>query len=283
MEPALKELSSASASLGRFVDDARKVLKTHKKGANIALKAPGELAGLAKNHKLFSQVDASELAARLLADIRTLEREASQAAQREIVAMLSHVDAALREQGVALTGHYPELQCGVLTLEFGKGASGMTCSLFFGPGVARLASLPGGDAEAIVAAINEQNRRLDEELRPDADFLALAYQAWETANFRRRCSGDARAPILAVLADLCFLRQSSRFLRNPGRSSFAPFGQVELAYQLFWLSNRSLDQEELVLGVATREDVKNRQSLWVPRNLKGDGVHYSTMGFRRGE
>jgi hypothetical protein len=136
--------------------------------------------------------------------------------------------------------------------------------------------------EQVAAGVTDAYKELETALLPDDEFLTALRDAWRLARMRRGESPDGgNAPILSVLAELCFARQTPQFLRNPVRSAFAPYGQTALSYQLFTLRSRRVGDQELTLGIATREEVKSRSSLWVPRNRNGEGVHYASLGFRR--
>jgi hypothetical protein len=197
--------------------------------------------------------------------------------------MLSTLATRLSEQGRTLTGHYPELVCDVLTLAIDIGAAGIVVSLWYGPRLHRLADIPGGDVDKIAQAVAAAFTDLESSLLPDDRFLPLLLDAWHRASARRALPGDEpRCPILEVLAELAFLRQDPKFYRHPTRSNFATYDQTHLSYQLFRLQERRCRNWELSLGIATRDEVKDRESLWIPRNLRGEGVHYSTLSFRKG-
>ena len=107
------------------------------------------------------------------------------------------------------------------------------------------------------------------------------FTAAETSNPASLNTDDGRAPILDVLSALAYLAQKETFHRNPVRSLFKSYGATALSYQLFKLRDRRYLDLELVMGIATREDVRRRASVWVPRNLRGDGNHFSTLEFRK--
>lgn len=282
VEEARKELQALVKQLEKLLESSKNVTKAEKSGKNISLYAAAELAEARKRLLGLGKLDLSQLSASLGAGLESLEASAKKTAERELVRLLGDLEAKLKLSGLALTGHYPELLCGVFTIEFETAARGMTANLYYGPRIARLATVPGGDVEKIAAAIVEASQELEESLIPAESFHEMLHQAWTQLHLRKGTqSSQAALPILDVLAELCFVRQNDRFRRNPVRAAFQPYGQVSFSYQLFRQGRGDDDSRELVLGIATREDVKKKESLWVPRRQGGLGTHYSTLGFRR--
>lgn len=282
VEDSQKELQGLSRQLAKLLEASKEVIKAEKSGKNISLYAAAELGATRKRLTDLGKLDLPQLLASHGAGLEELATGARKSAERELVRLLGDLETLLKGAGFALSGHYPDLVCGVFTIEFETTAKGMTANLFYGPRIARLATVPGGDVEKIAAAVVEATRELEESLIDADSFHDLLHLAWTQLHARRGGpSSPGPLPILEVLAELCFVRQNDRFRRNPVRAAFQPYGQVSFSYQLLRQGRTDDETRELVLGIATREDVKRKESLWIPRKQSGLGTHYSTLTFRR--
>jgi ElaB/YqjD/DUF883 family membrane-anchored ribosome-binding protein len=277
-----KELQGLARQLEKLLEASGAVVKADKSGKNISLYAAAELAATRKRLADLGKLELPGLVASLRAGLEEMAAAAKQSAERELVRLLGDLETLLKDAGFTLSGHYPELLCGVFTIVFETTTKGMTASLYYGPRIARLATVPGGDVEKIAAAVVEATRELEESLIEADSFHELLHQAWTQLHARRgNQSSQGPLPILEVLAELCFARQTDRFRRNPVRAAFQPYGQVSFSYQLQRQGRTEDEAQELVLGIATREDVKKKESLWIPRKQGGLGTHYSTLTYRR--
>jgi hypothetical protein len=280
---ALKEISELSRLVGKTVETASKILKAREAGKNISLYAAEEIAGFKKALAALREKEKSHQVAlnSLEKHLSELEAEALGAAELELSRRLTELEKMLSAKGHSLSGHYPELTCDVVTVSFVRSAAGLTVTVSYGPGLEKLGS-SDGNIENIAKAVLGALEDLDKSLIPDETTLALLHSAWRSVLFKKGLRPEVTfVPILDALAELSFLRQDRKFFRNPLRGNFTSYGQAAFSYQLFKLKTRLVGNEELLLGIATREDVKNRESLWVPKNLRGEGVHYSKLGFRR--
>jgi hypothetical protein len=260
----------------------RKVSKVAGAGGNATLAAAEELA-VARKSIAGLEDSAGALVAQAKAALKEIEDMGRKSAQKEAMRLLSDLNENLvAGGGTALSGHYPEVHSGALTLLFDLSAKGMSVTLYYGPRLDKLAVVAGADAGKLFEALMAEQKKLDEAVEPAADFLPQLVEAWQVAGALRttRAPSDAM-PILEVLSMLAYRRQSGNFHRNPTKAAFSTFGQTAFSYQLHMLTERRTGDLELVLGIATREDVKKKASLWVPRNARGDGNHFSTLGFRK--
>jgi len=277
-----KLLAGHQRKLEALAAALRKISKVAGSDGNPTLAAAEEL-GVAKKSIAALEKVSAPLVAEAKAALSEIEAAGRKSAQREAMRLLADLNGELVEKGgPALTGHYPEVRCGALTLLFDLSAKGMSVTLYFGPRLEKLAVVAGVDVDKLLKAVVEEQQNLDEAVEANEEFLPMLVEAWRAAGALQssRAPSDA-LPILDVLSMLAFRRQSDGFHRNPTRSAFASYGQTIFAYQLHKLTERRTGDLELVLGIATREDVKARASLWVPRNARGDGNHYSTLGFRK--
>ena len=277
-----KELQGLSRQLEKLLEASSGVVKAEKSGKNISLYAAAELATTRKRLTDLGKLELPRLIESLGTGLEEMTAAAKKSAERELVRLLGDLEGLLKDAGLTLSGHYPELLCGVFTIVFETTAKGMTASIFYGPRIARLASVPGGDVEKIAAALVDATKELEDSLIETDRFHELLHRAWTQVHARRgNQSSQGPLPIIEVLTELCFARQTDRFRRNPVRVAFQPYGQVSFSYQLLRQGRRSDEARELVLGIATREDVKKKESLWIPRKQGGLGTHYSTLTYRR--
>lgn len=280
-DEALGQLQTLSRQLEKLLEAGRAVIRVEKAGKNISLYAAAELSAARKKLTELRKMELAVPVDSLGAGLDEMEAAAKKSAERELVRLLGDLEVRLKDAGFALSGHYPELVCGVFSITFETTAKGMAANLFYGPKIGKLATVVGGDVERIAEAVIAASKELDDSLIEAESFPDLLHRAWTQAHARRGSQAQGALPILEVMTELCFVRQSGRFRRNPVRASFKPYGQVSFSYQLFRQGRAEEGELELTLGIATREDVKKKESLWVPRNLRGLGTHYSTLGFRR--
>ena len=278
----LKGLEGSARALKDLSEAGKAVLRARGKGKNIALSCPQEVAKL---RKLLERVRDSEIEAGTrgaLEELARLEGEARDRAESEAMRLLADLDTAARARSMTLRGRYPEVTIGPLTLRFELTAKGMRVRLDWGPGIETLETLSRAEPDAVLEAVSKVLGELEGAVLPDEEFLRLVCKARDLAALRRgREPTPGPQPILDVLAMAALLRQPDRFLRNPVRSAFSTYGQAMFAYQLSRLETRRVDDVELALGIAAREDVKDGRSLWIPRRLSGEGTHYATLDLRR--
>ncbi len=278
-----KELAGLAARTDKAAEAARKLGKLASSGRNLVVEGAEELALLKKTLPELKDSNLPQLVAGLNDSLAPLQQAAEADAQREVVRMLDALSQRLSASGLPLEGRYPELTCGVFTLLFENSAKGLQVTLFYGPRIARLEQVAGAEVEKVEKAVLEARKALEEGLLPQETFLPSLLEAWRMVHLRWGRSPEGPVPLLRVLAELCFSVQEEKFLRNPSRTTFRPYGQTSFSYQLSRCEIRSAEGMTMALGIATREDVREGHSLWVPRAARGEGVHYSTLSFRRAE
>jgi len=280
---ASKSIAGLAQKLEKTAEAAKKLGKLASSGRNLVVEGAEELSLVRKLLPELREGNLPLLAAGLHDALAPLQQAAEAAAQREVVRMLETLHQRLEARGLPLEGRYPELTCGLFTLLFENTTKGLVVSLFYGPRIARLEQIPGAEVDKIEKAVVEAAKALEDGLLAADAFLPALLAAWRMAHLRSGRTPDGPVPILSVLAELCFSAQDDRFLRNPAKGTFRPYGQVSFSYQLYRCGERTTGDMTLGLGIATREDVRNGDSLWVPRTARGEGVHYSTLTFRRSE
>ena len=281
-EELAKELGGYARHLTKAVSMAGKVASAEKKGKNIALFAATELQAAKKLLDELQKEPMLDRMDQLHAILVQREKDALKSAEREAMRLLSDLDGRMRQEGLHLAGHYPEVTCDIFTLVFQLTGKGMQVSFYYGPQIEKLDTVAGADTDSIWKTFKALRKTLTDSLLPAETFLPMARKAWRTAHaIAGNSSPQGALPILDVLHALAFINQKDAFRRNPVRSAFRSYSATALSYQLFLQRERRFDDQELVMGIATREDVRSKSSLWVPRNLRGDGNHFATMEFRK--
>lgn len=213
-------------------------------------------------------------------------RQALEAARAEARAALEHerallagrVAEGLQAAGIAVEGNLPQLRAGPFTLEFDFGGKARV-TIWFGPKKERLAVMPL-DADALVRKVVEMHRDLFRGEDDTTAFLADVERAYRVCLARFALADGERVPITALMAEVAFLRQDERFVTDPRREHFRPFGRVEFAAALSRLRTLRVGSRELRLDVATLSQTrKPADHLWVPRGR--EGVNVATAAFIR--
>lgn len=144
------------------------------------------------------------------------------------------------------------------------------------------ARIPLGETELDPAAILKERERLTQALagkdfQPEQFFETL-HRAYKRAGGR---NGD-RVELVEVLAELAFLMQSDKFLKNPVREHYKPYGKVRLAWDLARLRKAGLlqhDGRRFSLGTATIGTTKNKDRVLYLEGPGGKGQYYLTIAF----
>ena len=207
-----------------------------------------------------------------------LSREAFQRARS---AMGSALSRRLAEEGLELSGNYPRMTCGLLSLEFTLEGRGRV-AIFFGPRIERLALVPI-DPEAIAGAVFSIHEDLNRKDFDEEAHITLLLEAYRRALVIREEPAGTPVPIADVLLQAAILKQDEKFHLNPVRPGFTSYGKVRFAYDLCRLKRRSVLDQELHLTVASMEQTRQPgRHLWVPRGPRDPrGTHYSMLSFRR--
>ncbi|MFH1077091.1 MAG: hypothetical protein V1753_09735 [Pseudomonadota bacterium] len=205
------------------------------------------------------------------------EAHAIQARFKNIIA--SDLDERLKPSGLIVKGHFPELKCGIFTLEFLFGKLGAV-KIYYGPKITLLKkTLLAAEsvAEAVIELFNEFNEPLDEPVF--IKNLEVAYNKACMQEGKKTGEGSA-VPICMVMQEMTFLRQKRDFLINPIKENFSSYGRVKFSYDLARLKNRTYKDKKLALVVAAMAQTKQQESsLWVPNLPGGDGSHYTSLSF----
>lgn len=190
------------------------------------------------------------------------------------------LERILKEQGLSLTGNYPELKTWLFTIEldFTHGEA----TLWYGPRQERLSQcrlLP----HLVAQEVNKQKKQLGSNLGA-GDILPRLLRAYERARLMVGAKRD-EVPINEVLIEMAFLVQESRFRHDPRRDNYRSYGRADFSYDLFRARTGQAEQANLFtkrlrLITATRALTKRRQDfLWIPDDETGKGTVYSHLKF----
>ena len=213
---------------------------------------------------------------------RLLE-EARQAQERFKNTIAAELADLLRPHGIEITGNFPELKCGILTLLFSFEKGG-TVKIYYGPKISLLKKVrveSGKIAKAVISLVKELNASpIDDE-----QFIKELYESYTRGLARgegRKDEGGqpSAVPIGAVMQEMAFLRQKPSFRIDPKKENFASYGRVKFSYDLARLKIKRFEEKGLRLVVASMEQTKKEEtSLWVPNIPHGDGTHYAFVVF----
>jgi hypothetical protein len=184
--------------------------------------------------------------------------------------------------GRKVSGQYPVLRIGMYSIrfdfEFGEAV------LFFGPEIERLQAKIPLSADAICNSLI----RFDEELRsPPLDndrFLQDLMQAYSRSlKIEGRPRGE-KLPVLRVLAEYVFIKQSKKFFADPQRGHFKGFSRVGLSYDLYRFKKSGMADSGFHLHIATFDATTDKgNALWIPDNEDGEGTYYSYISMDKTE
>ncbi len=188
------------------------------------------------------------------------------------------LEDALKQVDFELSGHYPLLKAMFYTIEVKLETNSVV--IWYGPEQERLDAcklIPEIAAKKLEASHKKiVNRDLDDET-----FLLNLFEAYKTATHHiEKKIGDS-IPVSDILLEYALLVQSKKFRTNPVKSSYKEYGRVFFSYDLYRLTERTIENHELSLVTATRAYTRRRAGfLWIPSNEKGDGTYISHIRFR---
>ena len=211
-----------------------------------------------------------------------LLKEASLAQERFKNSIAAELADFLRPHGLDISGNFPELRCGILTLIFSFGKGGIV-KVYYGPRISLLKKVPV-EAEKIGEAVISILKELNDPPLDDEQFIKQIYMSYLSALMRegRRDEDEqpSAVPIVGVMQEMAFLKQKRSFRTDPTREHFTSYGRVKFSYDLARLKTRRLGGKELRLGVASMQQTKSEKiSLWVPKLVHGNGTHYASVLF----
>lgn len=258
-------------------------LKAVERAARALSRTPREPAAIiASCDAAFPALEASSGLDAFVSEVRqhleSARAEAKAALHHDRALLAGRVASGLKEAGLEVEGNLPQLRVGAFTLEFDIGGKPRVV-LWFGPRKERLGVLPL-DVETLVRKVVEVDRDLFRSDLDEVAFLAELERAYRLCLARFACPDGERVPITALMAEVAFLRQDERFVTDPRREHYRPFGRVEFAAALSRLRTLRLGSHELRLHVATLAQTRRPlDHLWVPRGR--EGVNIASASFTR--
>ncbi|MGB9771501.1 MAG: hypothetical protein ACPLX7_05905 [Candidatus Kapaibacteriota bacterium] len=190
------------------------------------------------------------------------------------------LEEQLKNIGLELSGHIPELKTSFFTIEVNFDT--WKATIWFGPKQEKLKECPLS-AQKIAKEIEKLRKNLGSKLEKDefSEKLHIAYN---------RVVGNKtgeKAQITKVLVELAFLIQSPRFHQDPKRENFSGYSRADFSFDLYRFRNdqsNKLFKYEWVLRTATRSETTKRSGfLWIPNDEKGNGSSYSYVVFKEGK
>ncbi len=211
-----------------------------------------------------------------------LLKEASLAQERFKNSIAAELADFLRPHGLEISGNFPELRCGILTLIFSFGKGGIV-KVYYGPRISLLKKV-SVEAKKIGEAVISILKGLNDPPLDDEEFIKQIYMSYLSALMREGGRDEdeqpSAVPIVGVMQEMAFLKQKRSFRTDPTREHFTSYGRVKFSYDLARLRTRRLGGKELRLGVASMQQTKSEKtSLWVPKLLQGNGTHYASVVF----
>ncbi|HGE71294.1 TPA: hypothetical protein ENX78_10695 [Candidatus Poribacteria bacterium] len=179
------------------------------------------------------------------------------------------LERELRAHNLSLSGQYPDLKSDLYTIELDF--DGERVVLWYGPKQERIGQCHLSVTE-IVNRIEKFRQQIGSGLSED-EFLKRLREAYSRVMGINR--GEP-APIIAVLTELAYLLQDSRFRQDPRKENYRSYSRADFSYDIY----KFRQIKGLRLKVATRDHTKKRMDfLWVPDNESGEGTTYSHLYF----
>jgi hypothetical protein len=269
-------LKLISKNLGLIKRDLWRYSRLEEKGAPFLLR--GVLESLEKGLNGISS-DFNQFQSTLS---QTLENEGFTLKEREEEFFFEFVrilEQHLKEKGITLSGQLPNLKAGVYRLKVNWEAKRV--QIFFGPELLKSVSL---DAQLICQGISDFADSMKKALIPTQEFIEVLHKGYKRTLKACGKEDGERLPIMGVLKEIVFQIQDEKFLSDPSRGNFRPFGRIQFAMQLYQLRKKGLlrwKDKDLHLMVAPFDATfKKRMFLWVPDDEMGEGTRFSHILFK---
>ncbi len=269
----LKEFMKELQTLTRQITQLRKHLQTYQKLAEKEANPFLLAQTLKKIERAMEKLALSPALKRTLQQWVSQEREMLEPQkQRYRWTYFHRLQEAVASLNLTLQGQDPNFYAGLYTFRpnFERG----TLRIFWGP--EEIAQVPL-DPERVVEAIRTFEQHLNTPFHADEFFHLLLTAYRKVVEEGGRTSPQrGRAPLLHVLRQLVFLRQSSAFWANPSKRNFREYSRVQFAYDLYRL-RRSSYGSRIQLVVATFDQTRDpHQALFVPDSPE-KGTRYAYL------
>jgi hypothetical protein len=265
----LKRAGTLLKELEKYYSDPEKNAFVIKEKLSALESSSGELQELGDIHSIISQLSAD------------LSSSAEEVLHRAKTVVASCLAKELEKKDLELTGNFPQLHCGLLTLDFSF-ESGGKVTIYFGPRIEKLKQTPIA-IERIADAVFTIYESLEGKSFDERKHLELIFMAYQNALKLLGGEPGSAVPISEVLFHTAILKQGKKFHTDPIKTSFTSYGRVRFAYELARTKIREIGGYELHMTVSSMEQTRKPEShLWVPRGLRDHrGTHFSSMTFRK--
>lgn len=178
-----------------------------------------------------------------------------------------NLEERLGEQNVELRGHYPKLKVlfYIIETDFDSGKA----TLWYGPEQMKLGTCDLAADDVMNLLIKWNSRIVDRPYR-DVEFLHILYDVYR--KIPERVKEDT-----AAIPDII-----NEFVARKIYGKSKKDNRVLLSFDLHQLRGREINGVELSLVAATRAYTQRASDfIWVPTNLKGDGMYISHIRFKK--
>ena len=269
------------------VDLQQQVRDAHKSVAALEkalkdLSKPGHLEDLKKVHSLLGKLEkvtpqSLESLARNLSDYRRREEK-----ERPLRFGRALKEAAEKE-GVSfapVTSDPPCYRLGQFTVEpdFRKGTTSL-CYARLEVGESTLA------VDRVLLDYQKYLKALDQTEVSSEEFMQRLFTAYRKTLAAQRCRPGDRVELVDLLPELALLAQGPKFLKNPTKDHFKPYGRVRLAWDLARLRRDGVLEcqgRRVTLGTATIGTTKKKDRVLYLEGPGGKGQYYLSLAFVEG-
>jgi hypothetical protein len=179
----------------------------------------------------------------------------------------------LHESSNELTGRLPELSCWRLTIEVNF--ENLTAKVWWGPKEELLDSLPLSP-ERCARLISDLKQRMTEA---SSDVLGLSSglaSAYDSVCHRQNISVGEPIPIVDVMNEMVFTRQSKTFYSSPTKSAFTEYSRAQYSNDLASVRDSDARPQGLRFVGATRAYTTSKQgNIWIPSGTQALGERFS--------
>ena len=232
-----------------------------------------------KIKEIFPQIHLSEDYKRRIMDfLNSLDKEIRFWEEKRKNKFGLKLEEKLSELNLKLEGHYPLLKASLYTMEvvFKK----EEVVIWYGPQQEKLGKVRLNTEEVFKTIKKYHTEITNRKFDPNV-FLKNLYTAYEYSLFRQNKGNGVQVPISDILIEYTFLIQDRKFKLNPKKENYKNYTRAYFSYDLFLLPQKKLGNKELILVTATRAYTRRASDfLWIPLDLKGNGVYISHIKFR---
>ena len=194
-------------------------------------------------------------------------------------AFWGELEEAVKEAGFELRGNYTRLMISFYTLELDL--DNLKVIIWYGNKQEKVATCrldPQDVVKKLIVANNKIiNRNFDEK-----EFMGKLFKAYKNSIHKKEEKLGDRVPISEILYEYTLLLQKKKFFFNPTKGNFVGYDRAHFSYDLFNLSDRNIENNELNLVTATRKFTRSKSDfLWIPSDMKGEGDYISHIIFRK--